>query len=185
MLLRWGPRRELAGVTLVTALVALLLVALGPAPGDAPAHLYRTLLVHDGALLWDNLWYAGNYPLASYSLLYYLPAVVVGNLPLVVAAAVASTVLFCSIARREWGDAALWPCRAFGVLAAAPVFTGLYSYSLGFTAMLAALRAIQAGRLWLALPLAALTFGFSPLAFVFLCLILAAIVISRRRISSR
>ena len=178
-------RRELVTATLVTALIALLLVLLGPAPGDAPAHLYRTLLVHDGAFLWDNLWYAGNYPLASYSLLYYLPAAVVGNLPLVFAAAVVSTALFCSIAYREWGEHALWPCRAFGVLAAAPIFTGLYSYSLGFTAMLAALRAIQVGRLWLALPLAALTFGFSPLAFVFLCLILAAVVIAQRRVTRR
>jgi hypothetical protein len=182
-----GPRhrRELVTATLLTALVALLLVLLGPAPGDAPAHLYRTLLVRDGAFLWDNLWYAGNYPLASYSLLYYLPAAAVGNLPLVFAAAVASTALFCSIAYREWGEHALWPCRAFGVLAAAPIFTGLYSYSLGFTAMLAAIRAIQLGRLWLALPLAALTFGFSPLAFVFLCLILAAVVIAQRRVTRR
>ena len=62
------------------------------------------------------------------------------------AAAVASTTLFCSIAFREWGENALWPCRAFGVLAAAPIFTGLYSYTLGFTAMLAALRAIAAWR---------------------------------------
>ncbi len=178
-------RRELLAATLVTALVALLLVLLGPAPGDAPAHLYRTLLVHDGAFLWDNLWYAGNYPLASYSLLYYLPAAAVGNLPLVFAAAVASTALFCSIAYREWGEHALWPCRAFGVLAAAPIFTGLYSYSLGFMAMLAALRAIQLDRLWLALPLAALTFGFSPLAFVFLCLILAAVVVAQRRVTRR
>ena len=180
-----GHRRELLAATFVTAFVALLLVTLGPAPGDAPAHLYRTLLVRDGALLWDNLWYAGNYPLASYSLLYYLPAAIVGNLPLVFVAAVASTALFCSIAYREWGEHALWPCRAFGVLAAAPIFTGLYSYSLGFTAMLATLRAIQRGRVWLALPLAAATFGFSPLAFVFLCLILAAVVIAQRRITRR
>ena len=176
-------RRELVAATLVTALVATAILLLGPAPGDAPAHLYRTMLVRDGAFLWDNLWYAGNYPLASYSLLYYLPAAVVGNLPLVLVAAVASTALFCAIAYREWGEHALWPCRAFGVLAAAPLFTGLYSYSLGFTVMLAALRATQVRRLWLALPLAALTFGFSPLAFVFLVLILGSVAIHQRRIS--
>ena len=73
--------------------------------------------------IWDNFWYAGTYPLASYSLLYYLPAALVGNLPLVFAAAVASTMLFSSIALREWGRAALWPSRIFGVLAAAPLFT--------------------------------------------------------------
>ncbi|HEY5295232.1 MAG TPA: hypothetical protein VIJ70_07135 [Gaiellaceae bacterium] len=174
-----GPfvrRREFILAGLVTAIVAALVLAIGPAPGDAPAHLYRTLLVRDGIFVWDNFWYAGNYPLASYSLLYYLPAALVGNLPLVFAAAVVSTMLFVSIALREWGKAALWPSRAFGVLAAAPVYTGLYSYTLGFAAMLAALKALQLRRTWLAIVCAALTVGFSPLAFAFLCLILAAFV---------
>src|ERR1700757_3080471 len=96
-------RRELVLAGTATSLVAAPPGAVGPAPRAAAAHLYRTLLVQHGALIWDNLWYAGNYPLASYSLLYYLPAAVVGNLPLVFASAVASTVLFASIAFREWG----------------------------------------------------------------------------------
>lgn len=178
-------RRELWFAGAATAIVAAALVAVGPAPGDAAAHLYRTLLVQHGAFIWDNLWYAGNYPLASYSLLYYLPAAVVGNLPLVFAASVASAVLFASIAMREWGDSALWPCRIFGVLAAAPLFTGLYAYSLGFATMLGALRALQTRRTFVALLLAALTIGFSPLAFAFLVLIVAAVFVSRRNITRR
>ena len=180
---RWS--REIALGSLVTAVVASLLLLGGPAPGDAPAHLYRTLLVRHGVFVWDNLWYAGQYPLASYSLLYYLPAAVIGNLPLVFAAALMSTALFASITLREWGAAAVWPSRVFGVLAAAPLFTGLYAYSLGFAAMLGALRALQARKAWLAIILAGLTVGFSPLAFAFLCLILAAVWISRRGISMR
>ena len=148
--LRLSPRRELLLGAALTAAFAALVLAVGPAPGDAPVHLYRTFLVRDGALVWDNFWYAGTYPLASYSLLYYLPAALVGNLPLVFFAAVASTVLFASIALREWGRAALWPSRVFGVLAAAPMFTGLYAYSLGFTAMLATLKLLQLRRLRLA-----------------------------------
>ena len=178
---RWS--REIVLGSLVTALVASLLLVGGPAPGDAPAHLYRTLLVRHGVFWWDNFWYAGQYPLASYSVLYYLPAAAVGNLPLVFVAALVSTALFTSITLREWGAAALWPSRVFGVLAAAPLFTGLYAYSLGFMTMLGALRALQARRTWLAIVLAGLTVGFSPLAFAFLCLILAAVWISRRRIS--
>ena len=174
----------LLGAALTTVIAALVL-AVGPAPGDAPVHLYRTLLVRDGALVWDNFWYAGTYPLASYSLLYYLPAALVGNLPLVFAAAVASTVLFASIAWREWGRAALWPSRVFGVLAAAPMFTGLYAYSLGFTAMLATLKLLQLRRLRLAVLAAILTVGFSPLAFAFLCLIVGSYALSRRRIVRR
>ena len=180
---RWS--REIVLGSLVTAVVASLLLVGGPPPGDAPAHLYRTLLVRHGVLFWDNFWYAGQYPLASYSVLYYLPAAAVGNLPLVFAAALVSTALFTSITLREWGAAALWPSRVFGVLAAAPLFTGLYAYSLGFMTMLAAVRALQARRTWLAIVLAGLTVGFSPLAFAFLCLILAAVWISRRRISKR
>jgi hypothetical protein len=182
---RISPRRELLLGAALTAVFAALVLAVGPAPGDAPVHLYRTFLVRDGALVWDNFWYAGTYPLASYSLLYYLPAALVGNLPLVFAAAVASTVLFASIALREWGRAALWPSRVFGVLAAAPMFTGLYAYSLGFTAMLATLKLLQLRRLRLAVVVAALTVGFSPLAFAFLCLIVGSYALSRRRIARR
>ena len=182
---RLARRREVVLGAVVTAALAALLLAVGPAPGDAPVHLYRTFLVRDGALVWDNFWYAGNYPLASYSLLYYLPAAVVGNLPLVFAAAVVSTVLFTSLALREWGTAALWPGRVFGVLAAAPLFTGLYAYSLGFTAMLGALKALQAGRRKLAILLVLLTVGFSPLAFAFLCLVLASYALARRHVSRR
>ena len=49
-----APRRvtrEIALGCLVTAAIAGLLHVLGPAPGDAPAHLYRTLLVRHGALV--------------------------------------------------------------------------------------------------------------------------------------
>lgn len=178
-------RRELLLGAALTAAFAGLVLAIGPAPGDAPVHLYRTFLVRDGALVWDNFWYAGTYPLASYSLLYYLPAALVGNLPLVFAAAVASTVLFSSIALREWGSAAVWPARIFGVLAAAPLFTGLYAYTLGFAAMLAALKLLQLRRPWLAGLFATLTVGFSPLAFAFLCLIVGSYAVSRRQIARR
>src|SRR5256714_12138162 len=129
---RLSPRRELVLGAALTAAFAALVLAIGPAPGDAPVHLYRTFLVRDGALVWDNFWYAGTSPLASYSLLYYLPAALIGNLPLVFVAAVGSTVLFSSLALREWGNAALWPSRVFGVLAAAPLFTGPLAVSAGF-----------------------------------------------------
>jgi hypothetical protein len=175
-----APRRELLLAGGVACIGAALLVVLAPPTGDAPAHLYRTLLVREGVFVWDNLWYGGHYPLASYSLLYYLPAAVVGNLPLVFAAVVVSAVLFASIVEREWGPAAHWPARAFAVLAAGPIFVGTYSYALGLAAGLGALRSLQGGRRWLAVGAAALTLGFSPLAFVFLCLVLLALVLVRR-----
>ena len=106
-----APRREILIAGGLAFAGAALLVALAPPTGDAPAHLYRTLLVEQGVYVWDNLWYGGHYPLASYSLLYYLPAALVGNVPLVFAAVVVSAALFASIVEREWGDAGHWPAR--------------------------------------------------------------------------
>lgn len=173
-------RARLLQTALIAAVPALLLALLSPPGGDTPAHLYRTLLVEEGVYLWDNLWFAGHYPLASYSLLYYLPAAFVGNVPLVVASVLASAVLFDSVARREWGSAAVWPSRAFAVLAALPLFTGTYAYALGLAALLGTLAALQRGRTWLAIACAGLTLGFNPLAFLFLCLVLAAVVLVRK-----
>jgi hypothetical protein len=175
-----GAKRQQLLCAALTAVVASQLLAFGPAPGDAAVHLYRTFLVRSGAFVWDNFWYAGHYPLASYSLLYYVPAALVGNVPLVLAASIASAALFASIARREWGDAALWPSRVFGICAAAPLFTGLYSYAFGFALMLGAVRALQTHRRWVAVLLAALTLGCSPLAFAFLCLVLGSALAVRR-----
>jgi hypothetical protein len=175
-----SPRREVLLAGGVACVGAALLVALGPQTGDAPAHLYRTLLVREGVFVWDNLWYGGHYPLASYSLLYYLPAALVGNVPLVFGAVVVSAALFASIVEREWGAAGRWPARAFAVLAVGPIFVGTYSYALGLAAGLGSLRALQGGRRRLAAGAAALTLGFSPLAFVFLCLVLLALVLVRR-----
>ena len=179
VVLRGAHREPLAGAAL-TGIISLTLLLAGPGPADAPAHLYRAMLVRDGAFVWDNLWFSGQYPLASYSLLYYLPAAIVGNLPLVLGAAIASTVLFSSVARHEWGDSALWPSRAFAVLAAAPMFTGLYAYAVGFATLLGALAALQHGRRRVAILLGALTLGASPLAFGFLVLVLASVALSRR-----
>ncbi|MGE5689130.1 MAG: hypothetical protein ACM33B_01095 [Pseudomonadota bacterium] len=166
-----------AGLALAAALVVVLLA---PPGGDSAAHLYRTMLVRDGVTVWDNLWYGGQYPLASYSLLYYVPAALVGNVPFVIFAVVASAALFAAVVTHEWGPDARWPARAFGLLAAGPLFTGTYSYAAGLAAALACLRLLQLRRPWLAVVAAAFALGFSPLAFAFLCVVLAAVAAARR-----
>jgi hypothetical protein len=174
------------GEPLVSALAALAigvpLVLLGPPAGDLPAHLYRTELVREGVLLWDTFWYAGHYPLASYSLLYYFPAALVGNEVLTLLAVAGSGALFASLAVREWGVPARWPSRAFALAACGPLFTGTYAYALGVLALLACVKALQLRRTWLALLCAALTLGFSPLAFLFLSLVLLAVFVVRGRV---
>ncbi len=113
------------------------------------------------SLLWDNLWYAGQYPLGSYSLLYYFPAAIVGNLPLVLAAAVAGgTLLFAAISYRECrarapaglsGSSASWRRHRCS--------RGLSTPTRAFAAMLAALRLLQRGKTWLVIACAILTLG--------------------------
>jgi hypothetical protein len=173
-----------AGVPLAAAAVALglsvLLVVLGPPAGDAAAHLYRAFLVREGALVWDNLWYGGHYPLLSYSVLYYFPAAALGSVTVAVAASVAAAWLFASIATREWGAAGRWPALAFAVLAAGPVFTGTYAYALGLAFALASLRLLQATHRSWAVVCAGLALGASPLAFLFLVLAIAAVALARR-----
>jgi hypothetical protein len=173
-------RGEVALAALLGGLSATAVVTLAPPGGDSAAHLYRTFLVDDGVRLWDNLWFGGHYPLASYSAFYYFLAGPIGNVPLVAAGVVLASALFASLALDEWGHAARWPARAFAVLVAGPLYTGTYSYALGLAAVLASLRLLQLGRPWPALACGALALGFSPLAFVFLCLALAAVLVTRR-----
>jgi hypothetical protein len=180
-----GARWETLLAALLAATAAAAVVAFAPPGGDSAAHLYRTELLRDGIALWDNLWYGGQYPLASYSLLYYAPAAVFGNVLVVAAAAVVSAALFESIVRREWGDAARWPARVFAVLVAGPLFTGTYSYAVGLAAALAALRLLQAHRALLALAAAGASLGCSPLAFAFLVVALVAVVATGKPVATR
>lgn len=175
-------REEVVLSALLAAASATLIATLGPPGGDAAAHLYRTELVREGVAVWDNLWFGGHYPLASYSVLYYLLAAMVGNTALVAAGAIASAGLFAAIAHDEWGEAARWPARALAVLAAGSLYTGTYSYSLGIAAGLGALRLLQVGRRRPAVGAAVVALGFSPLAFALLCIAFAAAALARRRL---
>ncbi|HVM69650.1 MAG TPA: hypothetical protein VM204_07435 [Gaiellaceae bacterium] len=179
--MRTEPRRAAA----LALAAALPLALLGPAPGDLPAHLYRTELVREGVLLWDTYWFGGHYPLAVYSPLYYFPAALVGNEPLVVAAVVLAAALFAAVVREGWGERTRFAAYAFAVAACGPLFTGTYPYAVGAAAALGCLRLLQLGRVGRALLCAALALGFSPLAFAFLLIVLAAAGLARRRLDGR
>ena len=176
-------RRELLLCTGIAATISLLVLKLVPPGGDAPAHLYRTLLVRQGVFVWDNLWFAGQYPLFSYSLLYYLPAPFVGDAWLGLASIVIAVLVFASIVVREWGALARWPARSFAVLAAGQLFTGAYPFDAGLACLLATLWALQRRRFVIASVSAILTVGFSPLAFLLLGIALVAAFLATRRVS--
>ncbi len=177
--------REATIAALLCLVGAVLLKTLTPLPDDASAHLYRALLVQRDAVLWDNFWYGGDYPLVSYSLLVYLPQQVIGPVTLGLFAVVSSAALFAVLVVQRWGVHAAWGARAFGLLALGPLFTGGYAYAVGVAAMLACLIALQRSHVVIGALLGALTLGVSPLAFVFLALILAAVALERRRVDPR
>ncbi len=178
-----STRAEVAKVLALTSVVAALILVFAPPAGDAAAHLYRIYLVDNHIFVWDNFWYRGNYPILTYSVLYYPVAALVGNTALTVAGILVAAACFAVLALREWGRIAVWPARAFGVAAAGPLITGTFSYGLGLASGLGALLAAQRSRWWAVLPLAVVTVGLSPLAFGFLVLALAAVPIGRRHIT--
>lgn len=182
---RWSGQRarHVLACGCLAALAAWLVLRLAPAGGDLAAHLYRTQLVRHGILVWDNLWFGGDYPLSSYSLLYYPLAALLGNTALAIGGAVLAASLFASVVGRQWPTVGRWPAVAFAVLIAGQVFTAAYPFDLGVAALLAALWALQRGRRWLAILAMLATLGFSPLAFLFLALALLALALHQRRLN--
>ena len=176
------PREVAVCGTVALGLSAFMVLAL-PRGGDLAAHLYRTSLVQHGILVWDNLWFAGQYPLSSYSLLYYPLATLVGNAALGIGGVVLAAAIFASVALREWRNVGRWPARAFAVLLAGQAFTAAYPYDMGLAALLGTVWALQRRKTWVAVCCTLLTLGFSPLAFVFLALALLALFLWRRRVS--
>jgi hypothetical protein len=169
--------------TLNAALAASLasVVAWVAPPGvDFAAHVYQLdVFVKHGFELWTNYWYAGRYTFVGYSLIYYPLAALVGIKLLAVLSAATATAAFTLIARDTWGEQTAWSTRLFAVVTAASVLTAAFPYGLGLALSLAALLALARGRLaWFAV-LVGLTLAASPLAFLFLFVILCAIGVSR------
>ena len=175
-------RSALLWVGGAATLAASLLAFRLPAHGDMAAHFYRTLLVRRGDYLWDNLWYRGDYPIASYSLLYYLPAARFGNAAVAVAATVAQAVLYAVVVGRTWGTQARAAAWVFAVAAVEPLVRSEYPFALGTAFMLATLATLQRQGRVAAAVFALLTLATSPLAFGFLFLAVLGIVASRPRL---
>jgi hypothetical protein len=170
---------ELTFISAIAAGVAVFFALGLPAHGDMSAHLYRTLLVRRGDYVWDNLWYRGEYPLASYSVLYYFLAAWFGNAAVVIAATIADAVLYAMVVARAWGRHARAAAWVFAVFAAEPLVRSEYPFALGAAFLLATLAALQRGRVAAAAAFAALSLASSPLAFGFLCLALVGVFVGR------
>jgi hypothetical protein len=160
--------------------LASIVVWFGPPGTDLAAHVYQLdVFVRHGFELWTNYWYAGRYTFVGYSLIYYPLAALVGIKLLAVLSAATATAAFTLIVRETWGEQTVWATRLFAVVTAASVLTAAFPYGLGLAFMLAALLALARGHtIWFAL-LVALTLATSPLAFLFLLVLLCAVGLSR------
>jgi hypothetical protein len=158
------------------ASLAALLMWLGPPGNDLAAHVYqRTVFLHDGFQLWNNLWYGGRYSFVTYSVLYYPLAGILGIKPLAVASIATAALAFAVVVGRQWGPLARWSSRTFGVVWAGVVISAAFPFALGFALGLLSIWALQAGKRWRFGLLAVLTAAASPLAFLLLAIFLAGV----------
>lgn len=178
-----SPARAQAAANAALAAALASVVAWGAPPGtDFAAHLYQLdLFVRHGFELWTNYWYAGRYTFVGYSLTYYPLAALVGIKLLAVLSAATATAAFTLIARETWGEQTTWSTRLFAVVTAASVATAAFPYGLGLAFTLVGLLALMRKRLWTFAALVGLTLATSPLAFLFLVVILFAVELAQRR----
>jgi hypothetical protein len=160
---------------------AALLLWVGPPGNDLAAHLYqRSLFIEHGFVFWNNFWYAGRYSFVTYSLLYYPLSAVVGIKALALASVTVAALAFAVVIGKEWGRVARWSSRSFAVLWAATVLSAAFPFALGAALALLALWALQEGRRGRFAALVVLTLAASPLAFLFLVVVLAGVALARR-----
>ena len=163
------------------AAVAALLAWLGPPGTDLAAHAYqRTLYLQHGFTLWNNFWYAGRYSFVTYSLIYYPLAALLGIKLLAVATIALAALAFSAVVWHEWGPPTRWSSRTFAVVWAGIVLIAAFPFALGFAFALLALWALQARARWRFAGLALLSLAASPLAFLLLAIVLAAVALGRR-----
>ena len=174
--------REAALCAGAAAVLASLLVWLGPPGADFAAHAYqRTEFLQHGFALWNNFWYAGRYSFITYSLIYYPLAALLGIKVLAVVTVATASFAFAMTIGREWGPTGRWSSRTFSVVWAAFVLSGAFPFTLGAALALLALWSLQAGARWRFGVLAVLTIAASPLAFLLLTVVLAGVGLARWR----
>lgn len=178
-------RHALVNEALLSAIaagaIAALLAWLGPPGTDLAAHAYqRTLYLQHGFTLWNNFWYAGRYSFITYSLIYYPLAALLGIKVLGVATVTLAALAFSAVVWHEWGPPTRWSSRTFAVVWAGIVLIAAFPFALGFAFALLALWALQARARWRFAGLAVLSLAASPLAFLLLAIVLAAVALGRR-----
>ena len=179
-LLQRLPWWRLAPVIAVLVASAVYLIW-APRPVDLAAHEFRSeLFGQEGFAIWNGLWYGGHHTVA-YSVLSPPLGWLLGARMATVVAAVAAAALFEPLVHRHFGARrARWGALWFGIGSATLLFTSRLPFAIGVAFGLASLLALQRGRRWLALPLAALCPLGSPVAGLFLAMAGVAYAIASR-----
>jgi hypothetical protein len=173
--------REATISAVVAAVLAALLVWLGPPGVDLAAHAYqRTFLLEHGFAVWNNFWYAGRYSFVTYSFLYYPLALFLGIKVLAVATISAAALAFTLVVWQEWGRATRFSSRTFAVLWSGIALSAAFPFALGAALALLAVSALQRGRRRVFAGLVFLALLASPLAFLLLALVLAGGMLEKR-----
>ncbi len=147
-------------------------MAVGPKTADLAAQVYRVgLFSREGFAVWDNAWFGGHH-LPGYSVLFPPLGSLVGARAAGFLAVAVSAVLFADLMRRLYGPRPYPAVAWFAVVAAGDLFIGRLTFALGVTAALACLAALSRDRYWLAMVFAVATPAASPVAGVFLGLVL-------------
>lgn len=166
--------REWTVSAAVAALLAGVLIWLGPPGVDFAAHSYqRTFLLQHGFAIWNNFWYAGRYSFVTYSFIYYPLAALLGIKLLAVVSIGVAALGFTLVVWREWGPSARFSSRAFALLWPGVVLSAAFPFALGAMLALLALAALQRGHRRVFAALLFLTLLASPLALLLLVLVLA------------
>ena len=172
--------RELTASAAAAAVLAGVLIWLGPPGVDFAAHAYqRTFLLQHGFAIWNNFWYAGRYSFVTYSFIYYPLAALLGIKLLAVVSIGVAALAFALVVWREWGPAARFSSRTFAVLWPGVVLSAAFPFALGTMFALLALVALQTSRRRLFAALLFLTLLASPLALLLLVLVLAGCALDR------
>ena len=169
-----SPREGALALSVALGLGSLWLV-IAPRTADFAAQVYRVgLFRREGFALWDNAWFGGHH-IPGYSLLFPALGSLIGVRTAGLIAALASAALFADLARRHLVHHRRWAVAWFAAVAVGDLFIGRLTYALGVTFALACLVAVSRGRYRLAIPFAIATTAASPVAGLFLGLVVVIV----------
>jgi hypothetical protein len=179
-----SDRVRRAAPTLIAAAFGLTYVIVSPPSGDLAAHLFRArLFTKDPFGIWNNFWYSGHHTV-GYSLLF--PAAAAALTPQIAAAlaVIGTAALFEPLAHRRFGDDAWLGACLFAAAIASELLAGRLAFAFGAFPAMAAVLALDRGRLWLATALALVSALCSPVAALFSAVAALAYLIAERRLSA-